>query len=158
MTAHAAAVSVSYKVYKGGLLAIQAGALIVKGARSAANVGTMGGGLAIAGGGIIGPIAWSFVAIVYIAETSINYRRFKRGDISKTEFVARAKTGAVGTIGGLAGASAGAALGFVAGSAVFPVIGSIVGVIVGGIAGGIVARKLSVKLFVSIENKIEKAK
>jgi len=160
MTEHEATVSLTYKIYKGGLLAIQAGALIFKGVRAAGLVLTSSGatGISIAGGAIIGPVAWSFVGIVYIAETSINYRRYKKGDISKTEFIARAKTGAVGTIGGLAGASAGAALGFLAGSAIFPVVGSIVGVLIGGVAGGLVGRKLSVKLFVSIENKIAKAR
>ena len=160
MTDHEATVSLTFKIYKGGLMVIQAGALIFKGVRAAGIIMSASGaqGIAIAGGAIMGPIAWSFVGIVYIAETSINYRRYKKGDISKTEFIARAKTGAVGTIGGLAGASAGAALGFLAGSACFPVVGSIVGVLAGGIIGGLCGRKLSVKLFVSIENKIEKAK
>lgn len=160
MTEHEATVSLTFKIYKGGLMVIQAGALIFKGVRAAGLIYAAGGasGISIAGGAIMGPIAWSFVGIVYIAETSINYRRYKRGDISKTEFIARAKTGAVGTIGGLAGATAGAALGFLAGSAVFPVVGSIVGVLVGGVVGGLAGRKMSVKLFVGIENKIAKAR
>jgi len=134
--------------------------LIFKGVRAAGLAFASGGAtsISIAGGAIIGPVAWSFVGIVYIAETSINYRRYKKGHISKTEFIARAKTGAVGTIGGLAGASAGALVGFLAGSAIFPVVGSIVGVLIGGVAGGLAGKKLSVKLFVSIERKIEKAK
>lgn len=160
MTDHEATVSLTYKIYKGGLMVIQAGALIFKGVRAAGIIWSASGTapIAIAGGAIIGPIAWSFVGIVYIAETSINYRRYKKGDISKTEFIARAKTGAVGTIGALAGASGGAALGFLAGSACFPVVGSIVGILIGGVVGGLVGRRMSIKLFVSIENKIDKAK
>jgi len=63
----------------------------LKGARAAAMVSTGGAGLAIAGSAIIGPVAWTFVGVVYIAETSINYRRMKRGEISKDEFKKRVR-------------------------------------------------------------------
>ena len=119
-------------------------------------VGTAGGGLAIAGSAILGPVAWTFVGLVYVAETGINYRRMKRGEISKDEFKKRVKQGAVGTVGGLAAASAGAALGFVIGSALFPVVGSIVGVLLGGVIGGVTGKKISVKLLTKIEKKLEK--
>lgn len=129
----------------------------MKGAKSAAVV-TSGAGnaIAIAGGAIIGPLAWSFVGLVYIAETGINYRRYKRGDITKDEFKTRMKTGAVGTVGGLACASAGALLGFVVGSALFPVVGSIVGVLLGGVVGGLAGKRLSVRMLMKIEAKIAK--
>jgi hypothetical protein len=65
MTPEQAKVSLSYKIFRG--------ALLIKGGRSAALVGS-GNALALAGGAIIGPIAWSFVGIVFIAETGINYR------------------------------------------------------------------------------------
>jgi len=117
-----------------------------------------GHALGMAGGAIIGPIAWSFVGIVYLAETGINYRRYKRGDISKSEFKSRMKTGAVGTVGGLACASAGALLGFVIGSALFPVVGSVVGVLLGGVVGGMTGKRLSIKVLNKIEDKIEKIK
>ncbi len=91
-TAKEARVGISYKIYRGGILVVQTSALLLKGARSAAVV-TSGAGnaIAIAGGAIIGPLAWSFVGLVYIAETGINYRRYKRGDISKSEFKTRMK-------------------------------------------------------------------
>ncbi len=128
---------------------------MVKGLRSgAAAAGGMGGGLAIAGGAILGPLAWTFVGVVFIAETGINYRRYKRGEISKKELKTRIKQGAVGTIGGLACASAGAALGFVIGSAAFPVVGSIVGVVLGGVVGGLVGKRLSLRMLIKIEEKI----
>lgn len=96
--------------------------------------------------------------MVYIAESGYNYRLFKRGKISKTEFKDRLKQGAVGTVGGLACASAGAALGFVVGSTIFPVVGSIIGVFVGGVAGGISGKRLSLKLLMRIEEKIARIK
>lgn len=130
----------------------------MKGARAAAVVGTGGAGLAIAGSAIIGPVAWTFVGVVYIAETSINYRRMKRGEITKDEFKKRVRQGAVGTVGGLACASAGAALGFLIGSACFPVIGSVVGVLIGGVAGGLAGKSLSVRMLAKIEKKLEKLK
>lgn len=114
--------------------------------------------MALAGSAIIGPLAWTFVGVVYLAETGINYRRYKRGAISKEEFKSRLKQGAVGTVGGLACASAGAALGFVIGSACFPVVGSIVGVLVGGVAGGVTGKRLSLKMLSKIEAKMAKIK
>lgn len=147
-----------YKIYKGGLIIIKVTALSSKGLRTAALVGTGGSGVALAGSAIIGPLAWTFVGVVYLAETGINYRRYKRGAISKEEFKNRLKQGAVGTVGGLACASAGAALGFVIGSACFPVVGSIVGVLVGGVAGGVTGKRLSLKMMSKIEAKMAKIK
>ena len=62
--------SVGYKVYRGGLLVVQTGALLLKGSRSAALMGS-GHAAALAGGAIIGPIAWTYVGLVFIAETGI---------------------------------------------------------------------------------------
>lgn len=126
---------------------------MLKGARSAALVGTHEA-IALAGGAIMGPIAWSFVGIVYLAETGINYRRYRRGDISKDEFKKRMKQGAVGTVGGLACGSAGALLGFLIGSAIFPVVGSIAGILAGGVVGGLAGKRLSIKIFTKIEERM----
>ena len=54
-------------------------------------VGSSGAGVALAGSAIIGTLAWTFVGVIYIAETGINYRRYKRGDITKDEFKKRVK-------------------------------------------------------------------
>ena len=121
-------------------------------------VGSGGAGVALAGSAIIGPLAWTFVGVIYIAETGINYRRYKRGDITKDEFKKRVKQGAVGTVGGLACASAGAAIGFLIGSALFPVVGSVAGVLIGGVVGGLAGKRLSIKMLNKIEEKIEKIK
>ena len=133
---------------------LRVGAIMVKGMRSAAMLGS-GNALALAGGAIIGPIAWSFVGVVFIAEAGINYRRMKRGYISKKEFKLRMKQNAVGTVGGLACASAGGALGFIIGSSIAPGVGSVIGVFVGCIAGGISGKRISEKILARIENKIQ---
>ena len=133
---------------------LRVGAIMVKGARSAALMGT-GNAMSIAGGAIIGPIAWTFVGVVFIAEAGINYRRMKKGFISREEFKLRMKQNAVGTVGGLACASAGGAIGFLIGSAIAPGVGSAIGVFVGCIAGGISGKRLSEKILARIEHKIE---
>jgi outer membrane lipoprotein SlyB len=136
---------------------LRVGAIMVKGARSAALVGS-GNAMAIAGGAIIGPIAWTFVGVVFIAEAGINYRRMKKGFITRQEFKTRMKQNAVGTVGGLASASAGGALGFLIGSAIVPGVGSAIGCFVGCIAGGITGKRLSEKILHRIEHKIEQIK
>jgi outer membrane lipoprotein SlyB len=103
-------------------------------------------------------LAWTFVAVIFIAETGINYHFMKKGLITKKEFKKRMKLRAVGTVGGLACASGGAALGFLAGSAAFPVVGSIVGVILGGFAGGLIGNRLSVASLNAVERRIKKAR
>ena len=70
--------SLGMKIYRGGILACRISAILVKGARSAALVGS-GNALALAGGAIIGPLAWGFVGVVFIAETGINFRQLKKG-------------------------------------------------------------------------------
>lgn len=102
--------------------------------------------------------AWIGVAFVYTAQTGLNYRKYKKGEISKKELWRRMKLGSVTTISSMAGGSSGAAAGFAVGTAVFPGVGSIVGAIVGGIAGGIAGEKLSAKAYKSIEEKIRESK
>ena len=59
--------------------------------KSVALVGSGGAGVALAGSAILGPVAWTFVGVVYVAETGINYRRMKRGEITKEEFKKRVR-------------------------------------------------------------------
>lgn len=63
----------------------------MKGVKSVALVGSGGAGVALAGSAILGPVAWTFVGVVYVAETGINYRRMKRGEITKEEFKKRVR-------------------------------------------------------------------
>lgn len=101
---------------------------------------------------------WIGVAFIYTAQTGLNYRRLKKGDISKKEFWRRVKLNSITTVSSIAGGSGGAAAGFALGTALFPGIGSMVGAVVGGIAGGIAGEKLSAKAYESIEERIEQAK
>ena len=78
-------------------------------------------GMTLAGGvnhalNFFGPYKWVFAASIYTAQTGINYRKFKKGLISKKEFKRRSELGAVTVIGGLTGATAGSAIGFAIGT------------------------------------------
>lgn len=101
---------------------------------------------------------WIFAAFAYTAQTGLNFRRYKKGQINKNEFVRRVKVGSVGAVGSVAGGSGGAAAGFAIGTVLFPGVGSIIGAVVGGIAGGIAGEKFSTKAFLSIEKKIDETK
>ena len=79
----------------------------------------------------------------------------KSGKITQKQFRQEAKTGAVGTIGGIGGASGGAAAGFLIGTACLPVLGSFAGTIAGAIIGGIAGRRYSLKALAKIEQKLE---
>jgi len=98
------------------------------------------------------------VAFIYTAQTGLNYRRYKKGRITKKEFWRRVKLNSVTTVGSLAVGSGGAAAGFALGTVIFPGIGSVVGAVVGGIAGGFAGEKLSAKAYKSIDESIAQAK
>jgi outer membrane lipoprotein SlyB len=98
------------------------------------------------------------MGFIYTAQTGLNYRRYKKGEIDKKEFWHRMKLNSVTTVGSLAVGSGGAAAGFALGTAIFPGIGSIVGAVVGGIAGGFAGEKWSAKAYKSIEQRIKESK
>lgn len=144
--------SLGQRIFRGGLLTIQMSAITYKGFMTA--------GMALGAGvdhalNFFGPYKWIFAASIYTAQTGINYRKYKKGLITKKEFKRRAELGAVTVIGGLTGATAGSAIGFAIGSVAGP-IGQIIGIIIGGIAGGIGGRQVSLKLFASIEKKMNR--
>jgi hypothetical protein len=99
--------------------------------------------MATAAGGVLGPLAWIYISVIYLAEIGVNFRRYKRGAISKEEFVSKAKTHTVGTVGSICGGIAGSTIGFLIGSALFPIAGTIIGTALGGIAGSIAGKKLA---------------
>ena len=98
------------------------------------------------------------MAFVYTAKTGLNYRKYKKGQINKTEFWHRVKLNSVTQISSTAVGSGGAAAGFALGTFFFPGVGSIVGTVVGGIAGGFAGERLSAKIYKYIDIKIEEAK
>lgn len=144
--------SLGQRIFRGGLLTIQMSAITYKGVVSAGM--TLGAGMDHALN-FFGPYKWMFAAAIYTAQTGINYRKYKKGEITKKEFKRRAELGAVTVIGGLTGATAGSAVGFAIGTVGGP-IGQIIGIIVGGIAGGIGGRTVGLKLFATIEKKMNK--
>lgn len=94
--------------------------------------------------------------VVFTAQTGINYRRYKKGQITKDQFKNRTKRGAAGTIGGMAGSASGMFAGFFAGQLLIPVpvLGGVIGSLVGGFAGGFFGAKVSIRVYERIEARL----
>ncbi|CDW71096.1 UNKNOWN [Stylonychia lemnae] len=127
-------------------------------ASAALQLGLQGGSIETLSNGLLSKTAWIAVAFVYTAQTGLNYRRYKKGNITKKEFWSRVKINSVTTVSSVAVGSGGAAAGFAIGTAMFPGIGSIIGSVMGGIIGGFAGEKLSAKAYKSIEHRIDQAK
>ena len=93
---------------------------------------------------------------MFSAQNGLNYRRYKKGVITKDEFKNRTKKGAVAQVGGITGSASGMFAGFFAGQVLIPipVVGALVGCLVGGFAGGMVGAKTSVRVYEKIEARI----
>ena len=102
-----------------------------------------------------GPFVLILSGVIFSAQTGLDYRSYKRGEISKSEFSKRTKRGAFTISGALMGKTGGMVSGFFVGQAMipFPVLGGIVGGVVGGIAGGLTGAKVSVKLYEKMEER-----
>ena len=98
------------------------------------------------------------VGTIATAKTGIDYRSYRKGEISKDEFQKRTKYTWVGAAGSIDGSSAGMIGGFIVGQALFPmpVVGGVIGVLVGGYAGGIAGQKFYTKMYARFEEKMEK--
>lgn len=112
----------------------------------------------MAAGSLIGPMALAFAALIFLAETGVNYRRYKKGKITKSEFKKLVAHGAVGTVGSLIGVTAGVAIGFAAGTAIFPVVGSLLGAGIGAVGGFVAGKYLSLKMLEATESAIRRLK
>jgi hypothetical protein len=141
------------KFLQKGAKATQLAGISMKGVHCGLGAG-LGNGLANAGSAVSSTVPWLFASVVYTAQTGYNYRKYKRGEITKKDFQRSAKIGAVGVGAGILGASGGGAVGFLLGTLILPGIGSGIGTIVGSIAGGISGKKLSTKVYEKIEEKI----
>ena len=117
-----------------------------------------GGALLQAGGAIFGPLGWSMMGIIYIAETTYNYRELSRGNITNEEFKKRQIIGAVAKVSSILGTSIGGACGFLVGSAIMPGIGSIIGVVLGGITASFALRAITERAAERVYQIIENSK
>ena len=98
-----------------------------------------------AGHNLVSPFCWGAVGLIFIAETLVSYRKFKRGEIDEKEFKRRTFYSAVGKVSGVLGTSLGAAGGFVLGTMIAPGVGSIAGTIIGGVSGGMILAHLTIR-------------
>jgi len=85
---------------------------------------------------------WIVIAFVYMADSGLNYRRYKEGKISAQKFWTQTSLLSLNTIEGLTGGAGGLALGFTIGSIIMPGIGSLLGSLVGALAGEYVGDRI----------------
>lgn len=145
------------KMMAGGVMSMQMTMMTIKGTSGAiamttaeaAGAGTIS---AVSTGGLAaypGPMRFFIVGVVFSAQTGLDYRRLKKGTITKAEFKKRLRRGAFVSTGNLAGGTSGMVGGFVIGQMLIPlpVLGGIIGTIVGGVIGGIAGTKTAIKLY-----------
>jgi outer membrane lipoprotein SlyB len=101
---------------------------------------------------------YMFQSVVFVAKTGIDYRKMKKGEISKDQFKRDTKIGFVAVGGGVAGATGGAAAGFAIGTAMFPGVGSAIGGFIGSIVGGVAGNVVSTKIYEEVEDKLNREK
>ena len=103
-----------------------------------------------------GPLRFFIVGIAFSAQTGVDYRRLKRGDITRKEFKSRMKRGAYSSTGNIVGGASGMVGGFVLGQMLIPlpVLGGVIGTVVGGIFGTITGVKVAVKMYEKQELKM----
>mmetsp|Transcript_30426 Transcript_30426/g.22177 ORF Transcript_30426/g.22177 Transcript_30426/m.22177 type:complete len:138 (-) Transcript_30426:364-777(-) len=123
-------------------------------ATNAVTMGVASGSSSIATGAM-GPTAWIFAGFIYTAKTGLEYRRFRKGQISKDEFKTRTKKNTAMMLGGVTGGAGGAALGFAIGTAIMPGVGSLIGTIAGGISGGLAGEKVFVKAYCELDERMQ---
>ena len=85
-------------------------------------------------------LPWVFGGLLYSAQTGLNYRKLRKGQMTESQFKRSMRIGAYRLAGGIAGGTGGAAVGFAVGAFAGPV-GAIVGTVVGGIYGGFKGQK-----------------
>lgn len=112
-----------------------------------ASKGLSAGSMSTFTSGFVSSSGWIMMGLIYTAETGVNYRNYKKGNIDKKEFWQRMRLNSVSAVGGMAGGSSGGAAGFAIGTLIFPGIGSVVGAVIGGFAGGYGGQKLSTKAY-----------
>lgn len=105
--------------------------------------------------GLTSSFNWAFAGIVITAKTGIDYRKYKKGEMTKTQYMKNVKKYALVGSGLVVGSISGMAAGFALGSVVFPGVGSIVGAVAGAFGGTYAGEKLSLKAYDSIERQIE---
>lgn len=103
-----------------------------------------------------GPVGLIVSGVLFSAQTGIEYRKYKRGEMTKDEFKKSTKKGAIMTSGSLVGSTGGMVGGFFAGQLLIPipVVGGIIGAFAGGFAGGMTGAKVSLKWYEKMEARM----
>ena len=85
---------------------------------------------------------WVVIAFAYMADSGLNYRRYRMGKISPKNFWSQTSLLSLTTLEGLAGGAGGVALGFALGTLLLPGLGGVIGTMIGGVAGGLAGDRL----------------
>ena len=120
-----------------------------------ASTMTLSTGTMYALSGLTSVFNWATASIVMTAKTGLDYRKYKKGEITKEQFKKNAKKYLYQGAGYVVGSISGMAAGFAVGSVIFPGIGSIIGAVAGAIGGTIAGEKLSMKAYANIEKQIQ---
>ena len=108
-----------------------------------------------------GPLSFILGGVVFSVKTGLDYREYKRGVISKSEFTKRTKVGVLTTAGSIGGSTLGMIGGFMAGQALIPipvlggVIGVVIGSLAGSLAGGLAAATATIRRYAKVEESLE---
>ena len=111
------------RVFKGGMMTLQTASMTMKStaiAASTAAASASGAGasaMVSAGGGAAapGPLGLIVSGVIFSAQTGIDYRKMKKGEITKAEFKQRTKKNTFTTTGSMIGTTGGMVGGFLAG-------------------------------------------
>jgi hypothetical protein len=143
-------------LYEGGNMTMQAVA-VADTALTATNTALIASGMSLSSGtmyalsGLTSTFNWALAGVVITAKTGLDYRKYKKGEITKTQFKKNVKKYSMLGAGLVVGSISGMAAGFALGSVIFPGVGSIIGAVAGAIGGTIAGEKLSLKAYDSVE-------
>ena len=82
------------------------------------------------------PSTWIMIGFFYIADSGLLYRKYKKGKITKSQFLKSLKLESIQTLSGTVLAGAGSALGFTIGTIILSGVGSAIGAVVFGFVAG----------------------
>lgn len=87
--------------------------------------------------GLTSTVQWATAGFVVLAKSGLDYRKYKKGELTKDQFNKNVKKYSMMGAGSVVGSIGGMAAGFAVGSLIFPGVGSIIGAVTGAISGGI---------------------
>ena len=103
-----------------------------------------------------GPYAPVVLGLFFSAKTGLDYRKYKKGDITKAEFKKRTKKGALTTTSSMLGSAIGSVGGMIVCQIIIPLplVGAVIGSVVGGFGGAFAASKITLRYYEKYEARV----